>query len=159
LSDLVADVRALTPTEAAQLVVPSSTEIATILHNLQVRLASSLRGRAAEARSRLESLQQRRVLRLPWERIHDLGRRLDEMELRLRRAIRNRNKAHVIASPAWPARLESLSPVAVLSRGYSMTEQVRNGQLVTNAAELVIGDLLKTRFGKGQAISRVEEVV
>jgi exodeoxyribonuclease VII large subunit len=158
LSDLVADVRALTPTEAAQLVVPSSTEIATILHNLQVRLASSLRGRAAEARSRLESLKQRRILRLPWERIHDLGRRLDEIELRLRHAIRNRQHSARDCLTGLAGRLESLSPVAVLSRGYSMTEHARNGQLVTNAAELVIGDLLKTRFGKGQAISRVEEV-
>ena len=159
LSDLVADVRALTPTEAAQLVVPSAAEVAAMLHHLQVRLASSLRGRAAEARSRLESLQARRVLRAPWERIHELARRVDEMELRARHAIRGRQQSAGECLAGLAGRLESLSPLAVLARGYSITERACDWQPITDAAELAAGELLKTRFRKGETISRVEEIV
>ena len=69
LSDLVADVRALTPSEAAERVVPSCEEVSARLQHLRRRLGGSLRSRAAEAPARLAALEQRRVLRKPYERL------------------------------------------------------------------------------------------
>ena len=57
------------------------------------------------------------------------------------------------------ARLESLSPLAVLGRGYSLTQRTADGRIIRAAAELSPGDEIATRFARGQAISRVERVL
>lgn len=57
------------------------------------------------------------------------------------------------------ARLESLSPLAVLRRGYSLTQRTADGQIIRAATELSPGDEIATRFASGQAISRVDRVL
>ena len=59
---------------------------------------------------------------------------------------------------ALAARLESLSPLAVLGRGYSLTQRTADGRVIRDAAELAAGEQLTTRFAQGQAVSRVERV-
>jgi len=59
---------------------------------------------------------------------------------------------------ATTARLESLSPLAVLGRGYSLTHRAEDGKLVRDASELSPGERIDTRFARGQARSRVETV-
>ena len=158
LSDLVADVRALTPSEAAALVVPAAEEVRAGLDGMRARLAAALRGRAADARSRLDALAQHRVFRRPFDRIHDLARQLDDLELRAKRAIGHQLTRHRDRLASLAARLESLSPLGVLARGYSVTQHTATGQVVTDAASLAVGDTLTSRFGRGQAISQVTEI-
>jgi len=159
LADLVADVRALTPSEAGERVVPSAEEIGSNLHGLRARLVAALRAKAAEARSRLEAVAQRRVLRKPVEQIRELARRVDEQELRSRQAIFRRQTAAGEQLASLARRLETLSPLAVLSRGYSLTERTGDGKVIGEAAALNPGERITTRFSKGQAISRVEELL
>jgi exodeoxyribonuclease VII large subunit len=158
LSDLVADVRALTPSEAAELVVPSAEEIRAALDNQKQRLINALRAAAGDARARLEALAQHRVFRRPFDRVHDLSRQLDDLELRSGRAIRNNLTRSRDRLGALAARLESLSPLAVLSRGYSLTQRADTGQIVADADALDVGDTITTRFAVGRAVSRVTEV-
>src|SRR5205807_1902280 len=82
VADLVADVRALTPSEAGELVVPHRSDVQAELARIEQHLAQSLRSQAATARARLELLATRRVLTRPAERLHDLARQIDELELR-----------------------------------------------------------------------------
>jgi exodeoxyribonuclease VII large subunit len=158
LSDLVADVRALTPSEAAALVVPAAEEIRASLDGMRGRLAAALRARAADARARLEALAQHRVFRRPFDHVHDLERELDDLEMRARRAIAFQVTRHKDRLAALAARLESLSPLGVLSRGYSLTQRTATGELVTDAAALAVGDELTTRYALGQTVSRVTEI-
>ncbi len=158
LCDLVADVRALTPSEAAERIVPAQEEIAAQLRQYQRRLVSAMRSRASAARSRLDGLASRRVFRLPFERVRDLERQLDEWSARCDRAIRNRLRLVRQQADSLAARLESLSPLAVLGRGYSVTQRLPDGRVVRDAGQLAIGQQLRTRFAKGRAISRVEQV-
>jgi len=158
LSDLVADVRALTPSEAAERVVPAADEIARHLEQVRGRMTAALRARAAAARTRLDALAACRGFRRPFERVHELARRLDELEARARLAIRGRAESARQKTDAMAGRLESLSPLAVLGRGYSVTERTRDGRIIRDAAELSIGDELHTRFAHGRAASRVERV-
>jgi exodeoxyribonuclease VII large subunit len=157
LSDLVSDVRALTPTEAAELIVPSTEETLAVLENYRRRITASLRSRANEARAQLASLAQRRVLRRPLERLHDLARRIDDLDLRGRLAIRRSldQSKQQLASRA--SRLEGLSPIAVLGRGYSITHRADDGELVRSVSQVRIGDRLRTRFADGETISRIEQ--
>lgn len=158
LSDLVADVRALTPSEAAERVVPAAEEILAGLRSHQQRLLAALCGRALAARSRLEMLSSRRAFRKPFDLVHDLSQRLDELAARSARSTKQhllvaRHRADTLA-----AQLDSLSPLRVLGRGYSLTQRVSDGALVRDAAAVSVGDRITTRYAKGETVSRVEEV-
>jgi len=157
LADLVADVRALTPSEAAERAVPAMDEVLAYLRGQEQRLASALRARASAARARLGAVADRRVFRRPLERMQLLERRLDELDARALRAIRRRSEVARGQISGAAGQLNSLSPLAVLGRGYSLTTLVRDGQLVRSADQLAVGDQLHTRFFAGQAITRVEK--
>jgi exodeoxyribonuclease VII large subunit len=158
LSDLAADVRALTPSEAAELVAPAGEEIAAGLAQARKRLEASIRARTAAVRARLDTLARHRTFRRPYERLHDWARRLDELEIRARRAAvqQLRRVRQGLATAA--AGLESLSPLAVLGRGYSLTRRASDGLVVRDARDLSAGDELQTRFAQGRAFSRVERI-
>jgi exodeoxyribonuclease VII large subunit len=130
LADLVADMRALTPSEAAERVVPAADEVTAFLRRQEQRLAGALRARASAARARLDALAGCRVFRRPLERVQLLERQLDDLDARARRAIARRVETAGSLVAAQAGRLESLSPLAVLGRGYSMTSRASDGQLV-----------------------------
>jgi exodeoxyribonuclease VII large subunit len=155
LADLVADVRALTPSEAAELVVPAAEEIMLALRSQQQRLLGALRRRAMLSRSRLDQLAGRRMFRKPFELVHDAARRLDELSVRSLRAARRRLSAARKQADAAANHLDSLSPLAVLGRGYSLTQRRSDGQLIRDAAELAVGDEIATRFARGRVVSQV----
>jgi exodeoxyribonuclease VII large subunit len=158
LSDLVADVRALTPSEAAELVAPAAEELVADLQQIERRLAAGLRSRAAAARSRLDALARHAAFRRPFQRVFELGQRLDELAARSLRAVRGRLRLARQQADTAGGRLESLSPLAVLARGYSLTQRTADGRLIRAAAELSPGEQITTRFASGQAVSRVEQV-
>ena len=158
LSDLVADVRALTPSEAGEILLPSIDEVEGKLRDFKQRLALSLRRQASQARARLDGIANRAVIRRPHQRIHDAWRRLDELESRSSRALehylsRVRERLH-----GTIGKLESLSPLGVLGRGYSLTMRTQDGQLVQQAATLSVGEQITTRLAQGEVVSRVEDV-
>jgi exodeoxyribonuclease VII large subunit len=156
LADLVADVRALTPSEAAERVLPSAADVAGGLRQLADRLRSRLRLQVESARGQLDSLRRRRVFLRPFDRVHDLTRTLDELELRLSRAASTRWKQARQRSDALAARLESLSPLAVLARGYSLTQRATDGELIGDANEVRTGDEIVTRLARGRIASVVQ---
>jgi exodeoxyribonuclease VII large subunit len=158
LSDLVADLRALTPSEAAELVAPAADELAAALRQYQRRLLTALRARASAARSRLDALSRHHAFRRPHDRLHELARRLDEVESRSTRAVRGRLQLARQQVLAAASQLQSLSPLAVLGRGYSLTRRTADGRVIRDAAELVPGEKIATRFAAGEAVSRVEEI-
>lgn len=158
LSDLVADVRALTPSEAAELVAPAADELAARLGQVQKRLAAALRGRVGTMQARLEAVARHRLFRRPLELVFERGRRLDELAGRQERAMGRRMEVARAKLEATAAQLDSLSPLGVLGRGYSITERIDSGDVVRDAAQLAPGDLIRTRLGRGQAVSRVEAV-
>jgi len=158
LSDLVADVRALTPSEAAELVAPAADELTGRMKQIEKRLAAALRWRAASGRARLDAVARHRAFRRPMEMVEDRTRRVDELQALVFRAVRGRLQLASRQIDAAAARLESLSPLAVLGRGYSLTQRTADGQLIRDAAELAVGQQITTRFARGQAISRVEQL-
>lgn len=157
LADLVADVRALTPSEAAERVIPSAEELTGRLAAIQRRMAAILRTRVATIRNHIDQLARRRALRDPRSLIYDLSRRLDDLDQQAGRAVRRRlNVAHDrIASLS--ARLESLSPLAVLARGYSVTTREDDGSLLRSSAQVRPGDRILTQLALGKIVSIVEQ--
>jgi exodeoxyribonuclease VII large subunit len=158
IADLVADRRALTPSEAAEIVVPDRAELAAALRHLQGRLLTLLRERAAAARSRLENVAGRRVFARPLERVQRLAERLDELESRLSRVVVHRHTEGRAQLATLAASLDALSPMKVLQRGYSITHKAETGEVIRQVEQVRPGDRLRTRLGAGQVMSRVEAV-
>jgi exodeoxyribonuclease VII large subunit len=158
LSDLVADIRAATPTEAAERLVPSSEELLGRLASQRQRLITALRAKAERSRARWETLAQRRVFRRPLDRVRERMERTDEWEERAGRAIRRRWELAGERLASLVDRLESLSPLAVLARGYSMTVRRDDGSVVRDASSLAIGDRIATRLASGSVVSHIEQI-
>jgi exodeoxyribonuclease VII large subunit len=158
LSDLVADVRALTPSEAAELVAPAAEDFLARFRQTGKRLSAALRWRLSAARARWEAVAAHRAFRRPRERIETLAMQVDELEARANRALRQRLFLAGSQVRQQAARLDSLSPLGVLSRGYSLTQRLADGRIVRDATELNAGDEIVTRFGKGRATSTVASV-
>jgi exodeoxyribonuclease VII large subunit len=156
IADMVADCRALTPSEAAERVVPHCEEMLDGLRALQEQIRNLLLGRLERARRRLEDLAQRRSFRLPLEGIREHERRLDEGADRLHRAVRQTLRGARDRLEAQAARLETLSPLNVLGRGYSLTRRQADGIVVRSPDQVQAGERLVTRLQHGQIFSRVE---
>ena len=155
LADLVADVRALTPSEAAERVIPSAAELSARLAQHQRRMIAMLRGRIVAARRHVEQLASRRALRDPRSLIYDLSRRLDELDQQAASAARRRVSTANEQLAATAARLESLSPLAVLGRGYSVTTLAATGEIIRSVKLLKDGVLVRTRVADGEFLSQL----
>ncbi|MSR57307.1 MAG: exodeoxyribonuclease VII large subunit [Planctomycetaceae bacterium] len=158
IADLVADRRALTPSEAGELVVPHRDEVLADLARLTQRLMQGLRSRSAAARAQLDALASRRVLTRPLERLHDESRRLDELDLRMQRALKQRVERARQQLAANSAALSALSPLKVLERGYSVTHRGDTGAVVRSADQVAPGETIRTRLHSGEVLSRVEQI-
>ncbi len=156
IADLVADLRALTPTEAAERVVPERAKVLEWLAGLEARLRARLVHSVEVARARLDDLASRRALRRPLDRVRQEEHRLDEWAERLQRAMRQRLTQSNAKLEAAAARLSSLSPLHVLGRGYSLTRRQGDGVVVRSTEDVRPGDTIVTLLASGELQSRVE---
>lgn len=158
IADLVADHRSETPSAAVVALTPDCREMSDGLVELHTRLSDAMNRRLQLARHRLNQLASRTPLRQPYQRIRDLEQRLDSSAERLKRAANRKIVQSSDKVTALAARLESLSPLNVLTRGYSLTHKA-SGELVRSTSEVEPGSLLRTRLASGEILSRVEELM
>jgi exodeoxyribonuclease VII large subunit len=157
IADMVADLRALTPSEAAEKVVPERTAVLDWLAGLESRFGADLRRRLETARARLEEMARRPYFRRPLERIHQAEQLLDDWSERASRAVQRRVEQLGEQLKGQAARLESLSPLNVLARGYSLTRKEDETVMLHSARQVEAGERLVTRLQHGEIISRIEE--
>ena len=157
LADFAADVRALTPTEAAERVAPSSDELAAQLSTLQSRMHQAARRRLQLERERLANLATRRPMARPHVLYEDLALRLDALEANAGRAIRTQLREQAASLSMLSGKLESLSPLGVLQRGYSLTQDAQ-GQVIRSVKKMKPGQQVSVRMIDGSAECRVEEI-
>ena len=149
LLDLVADVRASTPTDAARRAVPDVAEQLELVHQLRARARRSLAGRLDREASWLAAIRSRPVLASPERELDRRQEQVLALAERGRVAMtaelgrRSADLAHI------RARLVALSPAATLRRGYAIVQQA-DGHVVLRAAEVVPGDPLTVRFADDQ---------
>ncbi|MEN0110740.1 MAG: exodeoxyribonuclease VII large subunit [Planctomycetota bacterium] len=158
LSDLAADVRALTPSEAAERVAPAGDELSQRVRAFGGRLHVAARRRVTAHRDLVERLAASRPLVRPHALIEDRARRLDELDRSAARAARRLAERASARLATAAAQLDSLSPLAVLARGYSVTQHARSMRVVRSGSELSAGDRLVTRLADARVESVVETV-
>jgi exodeoxyribonuclease VII large subunit len=161
LSDLVADVRAATPTDAAKQVVPDVASERTRIGELRARSASALRGWVDREQHRVDGLRSRPVLAQPMRMVEDRTADIDRLVRDGRRDVRRlvENQAATVTHLA--ARLTTLGPAATMSRGYAVVQKVTPDGLnpvVRSVDDIAPGTQLRVRLPDGAARAAVMQV-
>ena len=154
ISDFVADVRAATPTEAGEIVVPDRAEVLESVRGLARRMALGLRRALARDRQRVEALGARYVFRRPEAMLRERAQRADDLFERMRTALSHRLALLRETMEGASRRLEALSPLKVLERGYSLTLDA-GGRALRGVEGLSAGDTVRTRLWRGEIVSHV----
>jgi exodeoxyribonuclease VII large subunit len=157
IADFAADIRASTPSMAAELAVPDLADLRRQVLDRRRRLSVSVSRELEAKREQLRAAGDRLVRQSPALRVPELRQRLDERQERLGAALRAGLDRARRALAAERARLEALSPMAVLSRGYSLARD-ESGAVVMSVAGLVPGRRLTTVFADGSVLGEVIEV-
>jgi exodeoxyribonuclease VII large subunit len=148
ISDFVADVRAATPSNAAELAVPDKKELKESLASMDIRMTRALTRRVESLREQLLRLSENRVLKSPLASIEDKQIRLDRTLERLVSAasvvVGQKKEGFIRVTAA----LDAMSPLKVLGRGYSITQKA-DGTLVKKASDTSAGDRLRIILSQG----------
>ena len=157
ISDFVADLRAATPSNAAELVAPDMSELRDALRSAAARLDQAVDRGLSQRRAALTELSSRRVMQSPTGFIDQRRLELDSIRLRLDAAATGRLNRERQEFARLAAKLDALSPLKVLGRGYSIALDAE-GRAVREAAQLKAGDKLDLRLSRGGAKCLVESV-
>jgi exodeoxyribonuclease VII large subunit len=155
IADFAADRRAPTPSGAAEIVVPDAAEWLKRLNKDRGRLHNAI---ARKIRLKAERLGwQRRHLQVahPGNRLRQLGQRLDELELRRRRAMRGLLESCRRRLGRASSVLDAVSPLATLDRGYAIVTRGRDGSIVRQATAVETGEHVDIRLARGELEARV----
>ena len=157
IADLVADRRALTPSEAGELVVPSARDLQDSLLQTAQRMRQTLRDRLDRARLRLSTIEARSVIQRPMSLVDQKRLDCESLSERAVTAVRLLTERKGRDLSEFAASLQALSPLKVLSRGYSLTQK-SDGTLLRSAASVAPGETLTTRLASGLVRSAVTSV-
>ena len=147
ICDFAADLRAPTPSAAAELAVPDLADLLAGLGSLRSRIEQAALRDMNARRAALDALLARRILRRPEELSYASRLRLDYAAQRLRASMEAKVLAERSRLSRASARLEAMSPLAVLARGYAIA--IKGDSPVKSVAELDPGDKLRLTLGDG----------
>jgi len=158
IADFCADVRAPTPSAAAELATPDQVELRAALAGSSARLTSEMRGQIGALRNRLDG--QRRALRhlSPQARLRSARQRVDDLLAAAAARTRHGLALRRARLAGLTARLEALSPLATLERGYAIVRQVETGQVVDSVEKVSPGDRLAIRVADGTFGARAQKM-
>lgn len=155
IADYVADLRASTPTDAAKMLVHEQQLLVDEARMLIERLVDSMRLFLDDQRRHVEQLSHRLRLLHPKHQLQEYTQRALESLKHLVHSMRHSLQQEDRTLAGLVGRLDALSPLAVLARGYSVTRRQSDGKVVTRAAGLKAGDVIETLLAEGQVESTV----
>jgi exodeoxyribonuclease VII large subunit len=154
IADFVADHRAPTPSAAAEMVLPCKADLLAQLQLIENQLLRCMQSRLDTAQESCRRLTKR--LSDPARKLREKQQRLDEICVDLQRRMLDRLNQCKERLTHESSRMDALSPLAVLDRGYSITHKTPDETIVKNAGALAVGDLVRITFAQGKASCRVE---
>ncbi len=155
ISDFVADLRAPTPSAAAELVVKNKQDIIDNLYHIFLRLKNGIKAIFDAKRSALR--EEIRAMKDPATRINEYIQRIDDLSIRLSGGISRYLDGLKKQAEAVAGKLNALSPIAILSRGYSIAMKLPEMQIIKDAKEVQKGDEINIRLHKGEVICVVSK--
>jgi len=158
ISDFVADVRAATPSAAAELVAPDAEEVKHQLQGLLQQSFRQLQRLLQTQRERLKSFASSYGLRQPLDQVRQRSQQLDDLQRRLQLALQNRLAIWRQQLKAKEQRLRALSHENILQRGFAIVYREPDKKLVHEAKALQADDSIHIQFAVGSAEAKVEKV-
>lgn len=155
ISDYVADLRASTPSNAAELAVPDQQQERQRLEGMTLRLRQAMEVQLDRDRKELRRLEQSRVLRKPVAVVDDQRMRLDSAQRRLAMALERTLRRGRVELAGLAGRVDAMSPLKVLSRGYAIAKA--EGRAVTTVEQVQPGQAMDVLVADGVYHCRVEE--
>lgn len=156
ITDFVADMRAPTPSAAAELATTPLTERREAFHRLELRLERDVSALLTSCRRRLDLLKSRPVMERPLERIYRTMMDVEETQQRLDKEMTNRLMQRAERWQYLTNRLEAASPLAVMSRGYVMAV-TSSGKLLTSVKQAEVGDRVTLHLQDGKMETNIQE--
>ena len=156
ISDYVADVRASTPSNAAEVAVPNAADMRELLENLGIRQSQAVRKKMITISSKLEELKKRRVLQTPMAYVDSKRAEFDYVKDKFIASADRSNSAKRQDFVRLAASLDAMSPLKVLGRGYAIAADIR-GELVRSIDDVKPDDKLRLCVNDGIIKCRVEE--
>ena len=157
ISDMVADHRSSTPSAAVVDVVPDQQELLAQLVHIDLRLRSGIGTRLERLETQLQAFETRLSPTRRTEAIHQLSQRVDDLETASRNAMARRLSDSQRDLQAFAHRLNALSPLATLERGYSISRKT-GGEVLTSTQQVSVGDRIEVQLAHGHLACRVEEL-
>lgn len=157
ICDFVADMRAPTPSAAAELAVPDANELQYALSALKNRMFLNVSSGIADRRSRLEYLTSKGALKSPDEMLSNRSQRLDTAFSKMLSSYENRIGGKKVEFISAAIALSKLDPMSVLMRGFAFVSD-KNGKNVYSSQALAKGDKINVRFHDGSAVCEVKEI-
>jgi exodeoxyribonuclease VII large subunit len=154
ICDFVSDIRAPTPSAAAEMVSPDSGEQERYLVSCSQRFSRAVSGKLLEFQQRYTSCTSSYALRVPLQTLLEYQQRHDDNIERVARDFSERITALSDRFFSFSSRLNALSPLGVLSRGYSVVSTL-NGNAIRDAAQLSMGQTVTLKFHKGTAVADI----
>lgn len=148
IADLVADLRAPTPSAAAELVVKNRQELEQHLDHLSSRLINLMRSRLSLFDERLKNIEAR--LRSPLDQLPLRQQNLSSLSQRLQSAMERKLELNYGQVQALSGRLDALSPLKVLERGYAIVHLQKDGTVVRDPGQVCTDDLLRIQLSRGE---------
>jgi exodeoxyribonuclease VII large subunit len=158
IADLVADARAATPSAAAMLATPDRAALARVVERDRRRLLGLVAARVERARARLAHGLEALAARSPRARIERARMREARARTAAEVAIRRRLEQARRRFGESAARLDALSPLGVLGRGFALVRRADDGRIVRSARDVRPADRLDVRLGEGRLAARVESI-
>ncbi|NLU23513.1 MAG: exodeoxyribonuclease VII large subunit [Clostridiales bacterium] len=156
IADFVADRRASTPSNAAEIAVPDQSELLRYLQGTRLRLSQAEDTRIKRERERLKALREKRVLQDPMAFLQDKRMLLDFTQQKLAACAREQLSTRRHRFGQLAASLDALSPLKVLGRGYAMAQRA-NGDIIKSSDQVSIGENIRLQLGDGRLSCTVSE--
>jgi len=147
--DYVADLRAATPSNGAELAVPDQLELKQYVDQLGQRCRQAMLGQLQRASQKLERLRTANVLTDPMVPVQNGRMRLDTAQQKLTESLRRRQHLERTRLAGLTSTLDALSPLKVLGRGYAMAQD-EEGQIITSVHSVELGERITLRVSDGQ---------
>jgi len=158
ISDFVADLRAPTPSAAAELCSIQREEVLEKISNLSRQLHYKIENKINSLKNKLNALAASYGLRRPKEVTRQLTQRIDEITLRIKKGMEYRTMLAKERLKKISGQLNALSPLAILGRGYSVTFSYPEEKIIKDAQATKKGNIIKTKIKKGSLLSEIKEV-
>lgn len=155
ITDFVADLRAPTPSAAAELAIPDLIETKIKIDSFNKRLTNGFVSNTSKYKTRLNQISNKLLLNDPSKQIHDLQNQIDRLKKDLNKSMQFYLQSNEAALVNIINKLETSSPLSILKKGYSICCK-DNGQTILNVDNVYKGDILTVQLNDGYIVAKVE---